>query len=317
MGVTRTLEGYLGYITNIVAGAADGQLQPVYGITQDKQLPERLVPSLAGYRGMGPVRIGNDAHGQVQNDSYGSVVLACTQSFFDRRLMRPGGTSLFAQLERLGEQAVARWDQPDAGLWELRTRENVHTYSSVMCWACCDRLARIAAQLGLAERQAFWRKHARKIRRGILDNGWNADLNSFTESFGGEHVDASLLLLPELGFISARDSRFKGTLALVEARLRKGQYMFRYEAPDDFGVPETSFCVCTFWYINALAAVGRAEEARELFENMLANRNPLGLLSEDLDPKTGELWGNFPQTYSMVGLINSALRLSKPWEDAF
>jgi GH15 family glucan-1,4-alpha-glucosidase len=317
LGATRTMESYLGYITNIVAGAESGYLQPVYGITQESRLSEREIDSLAGYRGMGPVRVGNGAYDQVQNDGYGSVVLACTQAFFDRRLVRSGEASLFERLERLGDHALKRWDQPDAGLWELRTRERVHTYSSVLCWAACDRLAKIAGQLRLPERQAFWRDHADKIRGAVLEKAWNQDLDSFVDSFGGEHADASLLLMPSLGFLPAADPRFQSTLGLIEERLKRGRHLFRYAAPDDFGVPETSFNVCTFWYIDALDAVGRGEEARELFEHMLSSRNDLGLLSEDLDPETGELWGNFPQTYSMVGLINSAMRLSKSWEEAF
>ena len=316
LGVTRTMEGYLSYITNIVAGI-DGRLQPVYGIAHERRFDEIELPALAGYRGMRPVRAGNNAYSQIQNDGYGSVVLACAQSFFDSRLTRPGDTSLFQRLEHLGEHAIGLWDQPDAGMWEFRTRENVHTFSAVMCWAACDRLARIAARLGLGEREAHWRKHAEQIHAKVLKRAWNDELGSFVASFDGDDVDACLLLLPELGFVAADDPKFLGTLAVVERRLRRGDYMFRYDAPDDFGAPETAFNVCTFWYIDALAAVGRVEEARALFENMLARRNPMGLLSEDLDPATGELWGNFPQTYSMVGLINSAMRLSKPWEEAF
>ena len=316
LGVTRTMEGYLNYIANIVVAAEDGYLQPVFGITLEKSLEERQIETLAGYRGMGPVRVGNGAYSQVQNDGYGSVILAITRSFFDQRLSKLGDRSLFERLERLGEQAVRRWNQPDAGLWELRTREGVHTYSSVMCWAACDRLAKIAAVLGLAKRESFWRGQARQIQKEVLQQAWNAELDSFTATFGGQEIDASLLLLPQLGFLDAEDPRFHGTLALVERRLRRGQYIHRYDSADDFGVPKTAFSVCTFWYVDALAAVGRVEEARELFENMLASRNPLGLLSEDLDPETGELWGNFPQTYSMVGLIHTAMRLSKPWEEA-
>ncbi len=150
----------------------------------------------------------------------------------------------------------------------------------------------------------------------MLDQAWNAKLESLAGSFGGSEIDGSLLLLPMLGFIKADDPRYLGTLKLAEAQLRDGNYMHRYAVPDDFGMPETSFNICTFWYIDALAAVGRREEARELFENMLAARNPLGLMSEDIHVGTGELWGNFPQTYSMVGLIHGAMRLSRPWEEA-
>jgi GH15 family glucan-1,4-alpha-glucosidase len=317
LGATRTMEGYIGYINNIVATVGDDLLQPVFSITRDHTLDETDVPALQGYRGMGPVRIGNHAYTQVQNDGYGSVILATTQSFFDARLRRPGTVDHFYRLEALGEKAVTLWDQPDAGLWELRTRKSVHTFSSVMCWAACDRLARIAARLGEMDRQAYWQDHAEKIRDGILKKAWNAKLKSFTGSFGGTEVDASLLLMHELGFLDPRDERFVSTLALIEKRLRRGMHLFRYGNEDDFGVPENAFNICTFWYIDALAAVGREDEARTLFENMLACRNHVGLLSEDLDPRTNELWGNFPQTYSMVGILNSAMRLSKSWEEAF
>jgi len=317
LGATQTMEDFLGYIINIVAAAEDGFLQPVFGITLEQRLEERLVPSLPGYRAMGPVRVGNSAYQQVQNDGYGSVILASAQSFFDQRLWRVGDRTLFHRLEHLGEQALRRWDQPDAGLWELRSRERVHTYSSVMCWAACDRLATIARQLALSEREAYWRGHAERTRKECLERAWNPEIKSFVAEFGGADVDASLLLLPELGFIEADDPRFRATLAQVEQRLRHGPYLYRYISSDDFGTPATTFNICTFWYIDALAAVGRGEEARELFENMLAARNALGLLSEDLEPNSGEPWGNFPQTYSMVGLIHSAMRLSKPWEKAF
>ena len=317
LGATKTMEDYLRYITNIVAMAEDGHLQPVYGIALEKRLTEKEVTSLAGYRAMGPVRKGNQAFEHIQNDVYGSVILASTQFFFDQRLVQPGGARLFEKLEKVGEQAVKLFDKPDAGMWELRTTAKVHTFSAVMCWAGCDRLAKVAARLGNDGRAEYWRQHADHISGVIQNEAWDEKQNSFVESFGGAGIDASLLLLNEIGFLAADDPRFAGTVAAVEKTLRHGDHIFRYATADDFGVPQTSFNICTFWYIDALAALGRAEEARDLFEKMLACRNPLGLLSEDLDPDTGELWGNFPQTYSMVGLINAAMRLSKTWEDAF
>ena len=317
LGATKTMEDYLRYITNIVAMAEDGHLQPVYGIALEKRLTEKEVASLAGYRAMGPVRIGNQAYEHIQNDVYGSVILASTQFFFDQRLVQPGGARLFERLEKVGEQAVKLFDRPDAGLWELRTKNKVHTFSAVMCWAGCDRLAKVAARLGDDERAKYWRQHADHISGVIQQEAWDEKQNSFVESFGGTDIDASLLLLNEIGFLAADDPRFAGTVAAVEKTLRHGDHIFRYATADDLGVPQTSFNICTFWYIDALAALGRAEEARDLFEKMLACRNRLGLLSEDVDPDTGELWGNFPQTYSMVGLINAAMRLSKTWEDAF
>jgi len=317
LGATKTMEAFLGYLNNIVGelGSPD-QLQPVYGITGRSRLDERIIETLPGYRGMGPVRVGNQAYRQVQNDIYGDIVLSATQQFFDRRLTRQGGEQEFQRLEALGGRAVELFNQPDAGLWEYRGRQAVHTYSSVMCWAACDRLARIADQLGLDERAQRWSKVAHELHEQIAKAAWNAERESFMGSFGGEALDGSLLTLADLGFVSPEDPRFQSTLRAVEEELRRGPYVFRYASPDDFGVPETAFNMCTFWYIDALAAVGRRDEARELFCNMLERRNSLGLLSEDLDPVTGELWGNFPQTYSMVGIINGATRLSRSWEEA-
>ena len=315
LGYIETMEDFLAYISNIVGSSEDGYLQPVYGIGLEARLTEREVPNLTGYRHNQPVRVGNQAHEHDQHDSYGSVVLAITQAFFDQRLRKPAGSHTFHRLETIGDQAFARFDQPDAGLWEFRTRARVHTHSSVMCWAACDRLARIAGHLKLAERSTHWQARADRIRETILRKAWNARLNSFTAAFGDDEIDASLLLMHEVGFLRPDDARFVGTMAAVERKLRRGRHLFRYVRPDDFGEPENAFVACTFWYIDALVAQGRTVEARELFENVLACRNHLGLLSEDINPETNELWGNFPQTYPLVGMINCAMKLSKTWED--
>jgi len=316
LNATRTMERYLGYIINIAA-AADGALRPVYRVSGAPEMDERVVPTLPGYRGMGPVRIGNQASSQVQNDVYGSTVLAAAHAFFDRRLSAIGNAALFRQLESLGERAVAVHALPDAGLWELRGTARVHTFSSIMCWAACDRLAKIAARLALPDRARYWHEHAGRIHAAICARAWNAKRASFSATFDGDSLDASLLLLAELGFLAAEDPRFVGTVAAVERELRRGDFVFRYNEPDDFGAPANAFIVCTFWYIDAITRLGRREEARALFEAMLARRNRLGLLSEHIDPASGELWGNFPQTYSMVGMIKSATRLSVPWHQAF
>jgi GH15 family glucan-1,4-alpha-glucosidase len=317
LGTTQTMERYLAFIVNVAAGSEDGTLQPVYGINGRARLEESVVKDLKGYRGMRPVRFGNQAYEQTQNDVYGAAVLAATHMFFDERLECLGDEALFQRLEHLGQLAFRVFDQPDAGPWELRTSNRVHTHSAVMCWAACDRLAKIARRLGLAERAMHWSRKARNMHTTICERAWHEKLTSFTATFSGEDFDATLLLLPELGFIDAGDSRFIGTVAAIEKHLLNGDFLFRYVTPDDFGRPETAFIVCSFWYVDALHALGREDEARALFERLLACRNRHGLLSEDLDPGTGELWGNFPQTYSMVGLINSARRLSQSWERAF
>jgi GH15 family glucan-1,4-alpha-glucosidase len=316
LGATRTMERYLGYLLNVTAGA-NGRLQPVYRIDGRADLDELVVPALPGYRGMGPVRVGNQAYLQVQHDVYGSAIVAATHVFFDRRLARVGDEVLFRRLEHLGERALAMHDQPDAGLWELRGTARVHTFSSVMCWAACDRLARVAAHLRLDADAVRWRQAAERIHRFVCERAWSERRGAFVGAVGGDALDASMLLLNELGFLAADDPRFASTVGAIERELKHGDYVFRYAEPDDFGVPTNAFVVCTFWYIYALAALGRTAEARELFTRLLARRSSHGLLAEHIDPRTGEQWGNFVQTYSMVGLVNSALRLSIRWDQAF
>lgn len=317
LGATKVMERYLGYIVDRVADAEDHRLQPVYGVTGASDLEERIIPHLAGYRGMGPVRAGNQAARQVQHDVYGAAILAATHVFFDRRLIRQGDEGLFRLLESLGERAARLFDQPDAGPWELRGKSRIHTFSSVMCWAGCDRLALIADQLGMPDRAAHWRAEADRLHAAILARAWDGSRECFMATWGGDTLDASLLLLHELGFVAADDPRFAGTVRAIERDLRRGDTVYRYVEEDDFGAPRTAFLVCTFWYINALVTLGRRDEARALFLRVLARRNRLGLFAEDLDPASGEQWGNFVQTYSMVGLIRAAIRLSIRWDQAF
>jgi len=317
LGATHTMERYLSYILNITGNDTSGDLQPVYAIDGTKKLFEREIATLRGYRDMGPVRVGNLAWQQTQHDVFGSAILAVAHVFFDCRLSRRGDQALFDRLEPLGEAARRSFDQPDAGIWELRGNMRVHTFSAVMCWAACDRLARIADQLGLESRRLYWKDHAAVMHQTISARAWNESRQAFASTFDGEEMDASLLLLAELDFLDASDPRFLGTVMAIEHDLRRGDFIFRYVERDDFGEPENAFLVCTFWYINALTAIGRRDEARKLFETVLKYRNRHGLFAEHINPVTGEQWGNFVQTYSMVGLINSAIRLSKRWDQAF
>lgn len=320
LGTTRTMEDYLGFITNIVDSFSEGgaeHLPPLYPITRGGTLTEFEASNLTGYRGHRPVRFGNGAAGQIQNDGYGAVVLAATHSFFDRRLIQPGKDTLFAQLERMGELALGVFDKPDAGPWELREKEAVHAFSSVMCWAACDRLARIAGTLGRADRKDYWKSEAKRLKGIIGERIWNERKGHFVSTFDGDDLDATLLLLAEIGFVKPDDARFVATVEAIGRELKRGDLLLRYATQDDFGYMHTGFLICAFWYVDALNAIGRCDEAKELFARILQRRNSFGLLSEDADLKTGELWGNFPQTYSMVGMINCAMRLSRDWEEAF
>jgi GH15 family glucan-1,4-alpha-glucosidase len=317
LGATRTMESFLQYLDHIVVGQTMAQLQPLYTIGGGGEIEESILHSLDGYLGMGPVRVGNQAAKQAQHDVYGAIILAVSQLFFDERLVVPGDQALFLRLEHLGERAAATYDTPDAGPWELRGRVSVHTFSAAMSWAGCDRLARIAARLGSVEAAGPWRQRAAAMRERILASSWSERRRSFAGSFGGDELDATALLLAEIGLVSPQDPRFHATVEAAGTGLLVGDYLYRYRHADDFGEPETAFTICSFWYVNALASIGRVEEAREHFSRLLRRRNPLGLLSEDLDTATGALWGNYPQTYSMVGIINSAVRLSRSWEEAF
>jgi GH15 family glucan-1,4-alpha-glucosidase len=315
VGASQTMERFIEYITNVIALERKPILKPVYGVLPESSLEERIVTTLKGYRRQGPVRVGNAAVDQVQHDVYGGVILAASQMFFDERLPAKGDVALFERLEPLGMMALKLALTPDAGIWEYRGRVHVHTYSAAMCWVACDRLARIAQRLKLESRARQWRESAESLRETILSRAWNEKLGAICGSLDGDQFDASVLLLHELGLIAADDKRFVSTVEQIGLRLARNGMLLRYDAPDDFGAPTVSFSVCTFWYVDALAAIGRVAEAREMFERLLSHRNHVGLLSEDLDPATGELWGNFPQTYSLVGIIISAMRLSRGWEN--
>jgi GH15 family glucan-1,4-alpha-glucosidase len=316
IGATQTMEDFIFYILNLVSEEKDS-LRPVYGVVPSDPMDEWIADKLPGYRGDGPVRLGNAAAVQAQHDTYGSIILAAMPMFFDRRLPRMGDETLFRLLETLGHKAERYALTPDAGIWEYRGRQRVHTHSVAMCWAGCNRLAAIAETLGLRERCSYWNDVADRIHKAMMDQAWNEKRQAFTAAFGAEDLDAAVLLLPELGVVDAHDPRFVKTVAAMERELLRDKHMMRYASPDDFGMPEAAFLICRYWLIDAYWALGRREEARELFVDSLRYRNRYGLLSEDIHLQTGELWGNFPQTYSMAGMVLTAMRLSRSWEDRY
>ena len=316
LGATETMEAYINYILTVAADR-DAPLKPVHSIVPGDPLTEEIAPDLAGFLGNGPVRVGNLAEIQNQHDVYGSVILAATQMFVDERLPRMGDKALFHALEPLGERALRLALTPDAGIWEYRGRQRVHTHSAALCWAACDRLSEIARRLGIESRAAYWRDHADGLREPILGRAWHEGKGALAGALDGQDLDASVLLLPELGLLSPQDPRFLRTFEAIGRELKRNGRIMRYTNEDDFGAPETAFLVCNFWYIDALAEIGRFDEARAMFTDLLERRNAFGILSEDIHPETGALWGNIPQTYSMAAIINSATRLSVKWEDAW
>lgn len=311
LGHSQTMEDYMGYLMSLDVFDDDKDFQPLYGIRGETHIEEWIAEGLGGYRGMGPVRIGNQAYVQQQNDVWGAALLAVAPLFSDGRFAHIANEDSFRKLEKFGHSAAESFDQSDAGIWEFRSFGRIHTFSAVMCWAACDALAQMAENLDLYDRRKYWRSVADDMRSVIFLRAWNKDMNSFVEPFESGELDASLLLLPYLGFIDAKDPHFLGTLEAIGKQLRHKDLLFRYVVEDDFGKPDVAFTVCAFWYMDALAASGNTEEARQLYEKILKCCNHVGILSEDIDFETHELWGNFPQTYSMVGLIQLALRLSE------
>ena len=316
IGATHTMEDFILYILNLVTEEAE-TLRPVYGVVPSDPLDEWIAADLAGYRGDGPVRIGNAAVSQDQHDTYGSIILAAMPMFFDQRLPRMGNTALFELLEVLGRKAERLALTPDAGIWEYRGRQRIHTHSVAMCWAGLNRLAAIAQRLGLLEAATRWNDAADKLHNVLLENAWSDKRGAFTAAFGADELDASTLLLNELGAIEADDPRFVSTVDAIGEELLRGKHVLRYASPDDFGMPEGEFLICRFWLIDAWWVIGRRQEARDLFIDALQYRNRYGLLAEHINIKSGVLWGNFPQTYSMAGLVLTAMRISRNWEEKY
>jgi len=315
LGATRTMENHVRFILNAVLTPGISPELPLYSIVPGNDLTERIAESLGGFRGMGPVRVGNAAAVQRQHDGYGSIVLTAAQMFFDERLPNIGDVDLYRQLRPIGDLAAAAALKPDAGLWEFRGRLRVHTHSAAMCWAALHRLGAIAGRLGEDEDRARWAEKARQLQATILERATSATGGWIAGALDTQICDAAALLLPEIGLLPYTDPTFLRTMEVIEQRLMRDDLIMRYDEPDDFGRPETAFLVCSLWYVDALVAIGQREKAGKIFRRILANRNHLGLLSEDLDTSTGKLWGNIPQTFSMVGIILSAMRLSRSWEE--
>ena len=311
------MEDYIHYITNIAVDA-ERPLRPVYGIVPTEPLEEWHAPDLAGFQGMGPVRVGNQAAEQMQHDAYGSVILGASQMFIDERLPRMGDAALFHRLEPLGMQARRFAFEPDAGPWEYRGRQRIHTHSATMCWVACDRLASIA--LRARPRQTGPRTGASKPTR-CATRSWRAPGTSGAARSPARSTTTNstpaFCCCTSSAFCRRRTSASVRTCDVIGKELNRNGFIMRYTSEDDFGLPETAFLVCQFWYIDALAATGRMEEARQMFADILARRNRFGLLSEDIHPATGQLWGNLPQTYSMAGIVNTGRILSRSWQEAW
>jgi GH15 family glucan-1,4-alpha-glucosidase len=291
--------------------AEAGPLQPLYGIGGERDLEEYFLPHLAGFGGNGHVRIGNAASLQQQNDLNGEIILCLETLLTDPRVVHSDRKAFFPLIQRLVEEAITLAPTPDMGLWEFRTMVRHYTFSRAMCWAAIDRGARLALLLDEPEHAARWARIAEAEREIVLRRGYSERLGFFTQSLDGEFPDASNLLLPTIGLLDGRDPRFLSTVAAYERLLVRDGLMLRYANEDDFGDTTSAFTICSFWWAEALALAGRLDEAVALFQRLTLFANPLGLFSEDVEPGTGRLLGNFPQAYTHVGLIHAAMTISE------
>jgi alpha,alpha-trehalase len=283
----------------------------MYGIRGERELTEIDLPHLSGYEGSKPVRIGNAAFSQRQNDVFGYLLNVIYQyyQFFPGTLDEI--EDIWEIVRNISRTVSTQWEQPDRGIWEIRNGENHYVFSKVMSWVALDRAAKIACLLNKTFYSETWRSIADKIKDEVFKNGWNENLQTFTQTYGNSHVDASLLLMAEYGFVEADDMKYKKTVIAVKNALFHDGLMYRYAISDDFGEPRSSFTICTFWLIKAMFRIGMVDEAREIFKNLLACSNHVGLFSEDIDFSTKRLLGNFPQAYSHLALINTATLFSK------
>lgn len=291
--------------------AEAGPLQPVYGIAGERNLEESFLPHLAGFGGNGFVRIGNAAALQQQNDLMGEMVLCLATLITDPRLVYDDTTPFLHLTERLVEEAISAMNRPDMGIWEFRTQLRHYTFSRAMCWAAVQRGAELQRLHGNNDLARRWQAIADADRAVILERGYNAKLGFFTQALDGEFADASNLLLGTIGLVDPCDPRYVSTVDAYGKLLMEQGLMLRYVNKDDFGATTSAFTICSFWYVEALAQMGRLEEAIALFDRLTRFANPVGLFSEDVDPKTGALLGNFPQAYTHVGLINAATTIGE------
>ncbi|HMK74006.1 MAG TPA: glycoside hydrolase family 15 protein [Myxococcaceae bacterium] len=314
LGHFEEREAFVGYLLDVAGASPELRLAPVYRIDGTTDLAERVLPGWAGYEGEQPIRVGNGAALHVQNDVFGEMALALTPVFLDDRFAAERTPAALRLLEGLARRAMAVVGTPDAGIWEYRTPWQPQTFSTLMCWAAVDRMARVATRHAPALSEEF-AAAARRIRTDIVEQTWSAELGGFASVRGGTEVDASLLQMAPLRFLPGDDPRLRGTIDAIQRGLTRDGWLLRYRTDDGFGTPAVSFVLCNFWLVVALAATGRAAEARTILEQVLAAAPPLGLLSEDYDPRGRRWWGNFPQVYSHVGLIHAAFAASPRWSE--
>ena len=286
------------------------KVQIVYGIGGRTDLEEKTLAHWKGYKNSAPVRIGNHAWQTQQNDIFGEILNTIYLYYFHYEI-EPMPEEVWSLVRFLVNTIARDWQTPDAGLWEYRHRKEHFTFSKILGWVALDRGIQIAKKLGQTYAVKNWTPIAAAIHEDVASKGWVPSIQSFTQVYGSSHLDASLLLLCDYGFLPPKDPRWIATVKACEKALVKNGFVFRYTNADDFGEPKSAFIVAGLWMAKALHSIGEKQKARGLFEKILSCANPLGLLSEDIDIQSGELLGNFPQAYSHMALINTANALNK------
>ncbi|KVV16243.1 glycoside hydrolase family 15 protein [Flavobacterium sp. TMP13] len=314
LGHVELAKDYLQFIVDLIPNK-DEKLQIMYGINKEKELTESTLDHLSGYMGSKPVRVGNAAYSQRQNDIYGILMDVIHQRLINFTNDTENVEELWNITKGIVWVVQNHWQEPDKGIWEFRTEERHFTFSKVLCWTALDRAVKVAEILGKFSIANKWKQLLVTIKADILENAWNESAQAFTQSYGSEDLDAAVLLMENYGFIDALDPRYVSTVIAIEKNLSNDGLLYRYKNKDDFGLPSSSFTICTFWFINSLFKIGQQKKAEKLFKKLLSYSNHLGLFSEDIDFKTKRLLGNFPQAYSHLALIETAINLSTITEE--
>ena len=309
LGHLNTVKRFINFIIDIIPDK-DEKIQIMYGINKEKILTEKELTHLAGYKNSKPVRVGNAAYIQKQNDIYGVLMDVILQHFRLFNTTLETGENLWTIARSIVKIVANNWHKKDKGIWEIRADEKHFTFSKVLCWVAIDRAISIAKIINKEHYLKWWVPLANAIKEDIYKNGWNETTQSFTQFYGSEYQDAANLLMEPYGFIKAEDEKYQLTVKAIERELCVDGLMYRYKNEDDFGLPSSSFTICTFWMINSLYSIGEQEKAKKMFDQLLSYSNHLGLFSEDIDFKTKRLLGNFPQAYSHLALIDTAIKLS-------
>ncbi len=309
LGHSRVAKRFLDFIISVIP-IKDEKIQIMYGINGQKKLTEEFLDHLEGYKGSSPVRIGNAAYEQKQNDIYGILMDVIYQQFVEFNNTVSNSEELWTLSKSIVTIVKDNWKKADKGIWEFRTEDRHFTFSKLLCWVAIDRAIKIAELIGKEAAHNKWINLRDEIHDDIYKNAWNDEIGAYAQSYGSKDLDASTLLMESYGFIKPKDPRFISTVQATEKELCNDGLMYRYKNKDDFGLPSSSFTICTFWMINSLYKIGEHKKAKAYFDQLLSYSNHLGLFSEDIHFESKRLLGNFPQAYSHLALIETAINFT-------